>query len=338
MPTHRDDLLALSRITQACSWASPNVEIIVRDNSGSKAKREFLESIRRGNIANCEITMVEPCEATENFAKCLSSAKGDFVFFVADDDCSFDRAIGDLTAAAKILAAEPSAVGLVGLYIIERRQGSSIATYSPLDSDDVSSRVAAYLEFEGPNLLFYSPVRRQTALSCFEFVSAAPFQFSFRDQIMSLIYVLSGKFANIQRLMYLYNYGLWDEENVSQDLDMKSYLAAGMDPALNKLHWLLCAFEGAKIISSPKFCQNASSEERKATVDKWLEIMFRRFSSDSRVVRQSSLSSPVNVVCEKWRNAYPNISLDDLQNDICDFIALFSKPNAETYRDFWKSV
>ena len=42
LPTHRHDLLAISRIVQACSWARPDIEVIVRDNSGNAEKRDLL--------------------------------------------------------------------------------------------------------------------------------------------------------------------------------------------------------------------------------------------------------------------------------------------------------
>ena len=47
IPTHRNDLLACSRIAQACSWAGPKLEVIVRDNSGNAEKRNLLAQFKR---------------------------------------------------------------------------------------------------------------------------------------------------------------------------------------------------------------------------------------------------------------------------------------------------
>ena len=61
---------------------------------------------------------------------------------------------------------------------------------------------------------------------------------------MCLLYLLNGKFISIPRLIYLYDLGLWEEPELGQKRDLDFYKAA-MDPAINKLHWFLCGFEGA---------------------------------------------------------------------------------------------
>lgn len=65
IPTHRSDLLACSRIVQACSWAGPKLQVVVRDNSGNAAKRDLLAQVKRDN---CNIVYCEPCPAMENFS------------------------------------------------------------------------------------------------------------------------------------------------------------------------------------------------------------------------------------------------------------------------------
>ena len=72
-PTHRHSLLACSRIAQACSWAGPDIEVIVRDNSGNARKREMLANFQRDN---CRIITVEPCEPRENYSR--TPAAGDW--------------------------------------------------------------------------------------------------------------------------------------------------------------------------------------------------------------------------------------------------------------------
>lgn len=80
IPTHRHDLLALSRIAQACSWARPDIEVIVRDNSGNAEKRAALKHLQR---EHCTIISVDECEPRENFVESLRLAKGEFVFMLA---------------------------------------------------------------------------------------------------------------------------------------------------------------------------------------------------------------------------------------------------------------
>src|ERR1041384_4361563 len=90
MGTNRADLLACSRIAQACSWAGPNIEVIIRDNSGDVKKRALLPHFRRDN---CNIIIAEPCDALTNVSEIIKLAKGEFIFLVADDDFCFDHAI-----------------------------------------------------------------------------------------------------------------------------------------------------------------------------------------------------------------------------------------------------
>ncbi len=73
IPTHRDSLLVCSRIAQACSWASDDIEVIVRDNSGSAEKCVPLGKFQRDN---CRIIFAEPCDGLENFFEVLRPAKG----------------------------------------------------------------------------------------------------------------------------------------------------------------------------------------------------------------------------------------------------------------------
>ena len=66
IPTHRNDLLACSRIAQACSWAGPKLEVIVRDNSGDAEKRKLLAKFQR---EYCHIEFAAPCEPMVNFSE-----------------------------------------------------------------------------------------------------------------------------------------------------------------------------------------------------------------------------------------------------------------------------
>jgi hypothetical protein len=158
LATNRTSLLACSRIAQACSWAGPGVEVIIRDNSGNAKKRELLRHFQR---ENCKIVMVEPCEPRENFAEVLHLAKGEFVFCLADDDMSFDRAVAALPHVVDQIGRDPSFAGITGPYLIEASGGAAIINYQGVDSDDVGVRLVGYLNEKGPNALFYSVLRRE---------------------------------------------------------------------------------------------------------------------------------------------------------------------------------
>jgi len=111
MPSNRDNLTAYSRIAQACSWAGPYLEVIIRDNSGSATKRQMLARIER---ENCQIIVSEPCEAVENWTQVFRLAKGDSIFFLSDDDACFDRAIAALPAIIEGIVNDHSVAGITG--------------------------------------------------------------------------------------------------------------------------------------------------------------------------------------------------------------------------------
>ncbi len=128
--TNRKGLLACSRIAQACSWAGPNLEVIVRDNSGDAQKRTLLPHFRRDN---CNIIIADPCDGLTNLSECLRLVKGEFVFLLADDDFCFDHAIASLPSVLAQCRNDPSVVGVTGAYAVEASQGSSIVSYQNLE-------------------------------------------------------------------------------------------------------------------------------------------------------------------------------------------------------------
>jgi len=334
IPSHRDDLLAYSRIAQACSWAAENIEVIVRDNSGSAQKRELLSKFRRDH---CNIIIAEPCGAAENVSEVLRPAKGEFVFLVADDDSCFDRAIASLPGVIAQVAKDQSVVGVCGACVVESLRGTSIASYNDLESEDVATRLKGYLSYPGPNVLFYSPVRRTIVERVFSFTKTLPFNFSFHDQICCLLYLLSGKFVRLQRLLYSYDYGLWETSELAQKSDADFYMKQGFDPAINKLHWFLCGFEGAALILNSDLI-SFSRAQRQSIADLWFATMFARFKRDARLTFNSSLAAEAAKLCAKLQTSTGQLSFDNMLTEISRFIALTGKNQAQDYFHYWHSI
>ena len=69
LPTNRHGPMAISKIAQACSWAGPRIQVIVRDNSGNAEKRALLKNLQRDY---CQIISVDPCEGLENYRNFLN--------------------------------------------------------------------------------------------------------------------------------------------------------------------------------------------------------------------------------------------------------------------------
>lgn len=335
IPSNRDNLAAYSRIAQACSWANPSLEVIVRDNSGSAAKRQLLAQIER---ENCQIIVVEPCEPRENWTQLFGQAKGEFVFFLSDDDVCFDRAIAALPGIIAGVVDDRSVAGIAGTCAIETSQGTSIFAYPNIDADDPLARISGYLSSDGPNVLLFSPIRRQVMQFSLDLANAMPFSFSFSDQIISLLYLLSGKFSRLKRLMYVYDFGNWEIAETAQLIDLDYYTAEKLDPAINKLHWFLCGFEGATLIRNLNTLPNYTMAQRQAMADLWFSTMFIRFKNHKRQSYSSALLQDADVLCEKWKSAAGRLSFHDMLVDICEFMALSSKDNSLKYYAFWNAI
>jgi hypothetical protein len=332
--TNRPSLLACSRIAQACSWAGPDVEVIIRDNSGDARKQALLKQFHQDN---CKIIIAEPCDALTNVSEILKIAKGDFVFILADDDLGFDHAIASLPKAIEQIGSDQSVAGITGVYAIEYADRSAVAEYKNIDSDSVELRVAGYLNYGGPNVMIYAPVRRELFQRVFSFTNTLPFLCSFHDQIICLLYLLNGRFTRLNRLLYLYDMGPWELDQSAQKRDVEFYKAAGFDPAINKLHWLFCAFEGAMLVRNMDGLPIPPATRQKIA-DIWFSSMFIRFKRHARHTFDSPFTGDADKLCAKLQTATGQLSFHNILSEISGFIALLSKPRAQAYFEFWDAM
>ena len=323
--TYRSDLLACSRIAQACSWAGPDVEVIIRDNSGDARKRALLPQFQRDN---CNIIIAEPCDALTNVSEILKLARGDFIFLLADDDFCFDHAVASLPRTIEHFGKDPAVAGITGAYIVETSQESMVVSYQGIDSDDLAARVAGYLSYPGANVMIYAPVRREIFQRVFTLMSTMPVHSSFHDQIICLLYLLNGKFVRLPRLLYLYDFGVWEKTETGQKRDVDFY----------RLHWFLCAFEGAVLVLNSDAFPDHSLALRQAVANSWFATMFARFKGNERLTFGSSHAKETEKLCAKLRAIAGTKSFDSMLEDICSVMALFSKSRAQDYFEFWDAL
>lgn len=335
LPTHRHDLLALSRIAQACSWATPSIEVIIRDNSGNAQKREALRHLQRDH---CTIISVDPCEPRENFGALLRLAKGDFVFVLADDDMCFDRAVAALPGVIDRIAKDASTIGIAGPYIVEASTGSVVINYKAIDATDVTARVAGYLTETGPNALFYAVLRRDTVNRMVGFIEGLPIFCAFHDQILNLLYLLNGRFHLLPRLFYLYDFGVWENTETGQQRDVSFYKASGLDPAVNLLHWFLCGFEGAVLALHSDAFPAHTPAQRQAIANLWFSTMFARFKGHKRLSFGSRFAGDVEKSCAKLQAMAGSVTFEIMLAEIRDAIAIFSPGKAQDYFDYWDAT
>lgn len=330
MPTNRVGLGINARILHACSWANEDIEVIIRDNSGDNRKQRFLLGIK--GVAD-KIVAAEPCTSEQNITEAFKLATGDFVQLIADDDIAFERGIWAISQQAKI--ATPEIAGILGCYMLTQSQGEQIVDYQALASDSPMDRLQGYLSFQGPNLLFYPAIRRDIGLNALRFFSEHPFPMSFHDQIVSLIYLLSGKFARTQRIGLVVDNHNWESADVGIPADLKHYASNGLDPILRQVHWLICGFEGAAIINS----QPINMGMKEAMVTTWLSTMNRRFMSEQPSDHGSSISEEqVRPFRDRLARYSSSQHLPDMLDDIAAIVKLFDLQKALAYMLFWSNI
>ena len=328
-------MMAISRIAQACSWACPQIQVIVRDNSGDAQKRDVIGRFQRDH---CTIVSSEPCDGTTNFAEGLRLATGEFVFAIADDDLYFDRAITGLPAIIDAHSNDPRVVGMTGAYSIETSSGSALVEYQNIGSDEVTSRVAGYLTARAASVLFYSPHRRAMVQRIFDFTCSLPAYFSFHDQIICLIYLLHGKYIAMPRIIYGYDIGPWQTREGSDQQDTAFYTRAGLDPAINKLHWFICGFEGAVLARNSDLFPDPGPRRRQAIADQWFAVMFARFLQSPRYTADSPYTAQAEAVCQKLRASQGQLSFEGMLADIAGLMGVFAPDLAQRYFQFWSAA
>lgn len=327
--------MAISRIAQACSWASPQVQVIVRDNSADPKKAELIGRFQR---PNCTIISAEPCDSATNFAEGLQFATGDFLYVVADDDIYFDRAIAALPGIIDAYGMNPGVAGMVGAYSIEMAAGSTLIEYERLDSDDAVERVRGYLGCRGGNVLMYAPHRRVMVQRVFDFMRSLPAYLSFHDQVLCLLYLLNGKYVSMKRILYGYDLGPWEVPLEGQKQDLKYYAVAGLDPAINKLHWFLCGFEGAVLARNSDLFPDPGPGRRQAIADQWFATMFARFLNSPRYTADSPYTAQAEALCQKLRASQGQLSFEGMLADIAGLMAVFAPELAQRYFRFWSAA
>jgi hypothetical protein len=227
---------------------------------------------------------------------------------------------------------------VTGAFAIESSQGSAVVAYPDVDSPDLSKRVGGYLGYDGVNVLMYAPVRRALAQRVLDFMSSMPTYFSFHDQIQCLLYLMSGKFLRINRLIYGYDVGPWENPISAEQRDLDFYRSSGLDPAINKLHWFICGFEGAALALNSDIFPDIPRPQRQQVADRWFSQMFARFVSQPRQAFGSALAGEAEALHAKLLASTGQLSFDGMLAQISGFMALCSKERGERYFAFWNNV
>lgn len=335
MPTHRTDALATSRCLHLASLADDGVEVVIRDNSGDPAKPDRLSALAGPAV---RIVAAAPCGPSENFAAAFAASSGDFVHFVADDD--FILATGVRRLARTLRALGPDAgdvVALAGDYLLESDTGVRHVSVEALGDPDPVVRMRAFLG-ASMGVLFYSAIRRDFLRLQFALLDSLPIAASFHDQLLCALLVASGRVVTVPGTVYVYDATQWSRADRALDSDRRVYRAAGLPPAIDRLHWLLAAVEGATLLASPALAP-AIGGGGEPLARLWWDEMLRRVRADAREPGATPGAADDDARALRERRAgddrfAPEAALDDL----AEWLRRHAPQAAGPYFAFWSAL
>jgi hypothetical protein len=129
-----------------------------------------------------------------------------------------------------------------------------------------------------------------------------------------------------------------ESSKAAEKRDLDFYKAAGLDPAINRLQWIICGFEGASLIVNSNMVAMLPPVQRQPIADLWFATMFARFKRDRRSAFNSPLSDDAERWCKKLLQATGQLTFERILAEITDFIALSSSEAAQNYFNFWRAV
>jgi glycosyltransferase involved in cell wall biosynthesis len=335
IPSNRKSYSAMARILECASLDPSKFEVIVRDNSENEAKRALISLIDSPTL---RFVTVPNRGAFENPLEGLRLATGEFIFFLADDDWLSARGIEQLHALAMRESDDATVGCLTGTYFIQSSTKSGLFRYPDLHSANPATRFTAYLTANGPNVLYYSAVRRSLAEFCFAFVESIPYKFSFHDQLISMLYLALGRTLQVDQVVYFYDLGEWETWQKSLAKDRAMYVDAGLPLEIDRLHWLLCGMEGGFLLNSVLLSAKGTYD-RKELADLWFANMFTRFKDHNRETGYESTA--INEGTLKLKNKWiseAEVNLNELLFDVCDILESVDPSGAERYFKFWSSL
>jgi hypothetical protein len=334
MPSHGIGTRINSNILNVATMGSEDVEVIVRDNSGDPAKREFLSRIQE---PNCRIISVDDCAGRENFMSLMEQASGEFIYFAADDDYTNGQAIGSLLSEIDRIGDDRTIVGVGGIFIMDDKTSSGFVHFNRLDKPKASERFKSFLGSGLPSILQYSPIRRDVLKQVWDYSSRLPIYLSFHDWLMNCLFLVHGRVTYVERYMYQYVNSNWDSHEHTLRNDANSYLGNGLDSSCARLHWLIGAFEGARTFMDKYPYVDLPESERQAMAACWFLHWYPTFVGNglTRGVADSQYDAQAMRLLAKWGSAR-ELRLDEILPDLVDHFSLSSRDTADRYYAFWR--
>jgi hypothetical protein len=341
IPTYRKGISAYAAILNICALAGGDVEVVIRDNSGSAEKKEFLSQFAS---EHCRIHSVPYCTPYENLKEAVKLTRSEFVFGISDDDYFDPSALPALLEKTDRILDDPGYSGVAGDMVYSRRASTAVLKLASLDSADASDRFKNHLA-SGSNLLWFVH-RRSRYLEAMSFVRSLPIEWAFHDSVFNLLMLVFGRYADIKRIIYYQDMTNLDALRQGDFALFDIYhVRAGLDRATYALESIIGFYEGCKVILESTFTAHLAVQEREQLSFTWRSYYYSCFRDThmTRLVREqvsppqpplSPVQEAVNKLCDKWFAGH-RVVLDELLQEIVDVFALSNPATAQAYYDHW---
>ena len=342
MPTNRSSLSAIARVLDCMAVGRElaaqgvPVDVIVHDNSCDPTKQAMLSQVAYDGLTYVSGTAYP---GSENFLRALARSRGRYVMVAADDDVM--HLPGVIAMGRALLAAQSGTqdapAGACGTYLVDAPRALSAYAYKGLAAPSASQRLAGFFSQPGPNLIFYSAVRRDVFERFADYAGTHPVPLSFHDQMLTLMLLQAGTVVTTERVFYQYDMCNWTDSATGRATDARFVRAAGLDASLESILWVFGALEGAFLSLSPRFSY-LSADEATRFAGLWFETKFREARNDGRVPAGGSghATAAVQRFRAKWL-AQTDADLLVLFADLVELLRDTGFARADEYFAYWNA-
>ncbi|MFO1200177.1 MAG: glycosyltransferase [Burkholderiaceae bacterium] len=335
VPTHRTTPAALARVMQAASLASDDVEVVIVDNSGDARKRDVV-----GGLAGPRVKVVctDVTDGVANAQRAFDESSGQWIQWFADDDFILDSGMRHLAERARTFADGDGTVAACGGFLVESRAGIATLRYEGLDADRGVERLLRFVRTVGPNLLFYGVLKRDFVQTYMTVLSMLPFSLSYHDQVVSTLMLAVGRLRSIPQFVYLYDLGRWESREGSISVDRGYLNNAGLPPACDRILWLMCGLEGARLLRSRAFA-GLIGAEGVPMAELWSLHNHAKLRADPRGdgLAGTPGDEAAAALRAKWC-ARASIEADEALDDVAGFLRDCGVAKADAYHEFWSGL
>jgi len=332
VPTFRTGMEALATIMHVCSLAGPNVEVIVRDNSGDPEKAAFLQKLQ---TEHCHIYLAPFCSLYVNLSEAAKLAKGEFVFNVADDDYVDPLVVDAILQKIVSISDDPTYVGIIGDFLLSGTKGTELLTPEPIDGADALTRYKQFVA-SSRNLL-WAVHRRKDYMRYIDFIRDLPGEFSFHDMHFNLLMLMTGRYAKVERVIYYKNIIGSDDQTVDIHNKTLFFTRKGIDAITQYTLMLLYIVEGCKVVIGSKLV-DVPMDQRTQIAGLWCSHWFIRHIEYCRdfpdVENPNEVARETMRICRKWAFSKKMV-IDEVLADLVSLFALCNQEFAEQYSKFW---